>query len=203
MQALTFAGLAAGLLVGAGQAPKEAPKAAAPARKDTPAAEYTRTKLLKAKVTVTFPNETAVGEILKEFAHQAEQGLEQPLMWAYGPGFPFAKKVAFSAKGVPLEAALDQLLTKAGGGGYVVVSKDGDRYDGWVRLTTGTERGSEPPAASAEEEEEAAGKLGLAKRLLDAGKPESARPVLEIVARKFPTTKAGAEAKALLDKLEK
>ncbi|MBA4062388.1 MAG: hypothetical protein C0501_01530 [Isosphaera sp.] len=197
MQAMTFAGLAAGLFCAAGQAPKDVPAAA----KDTPAAEYTRTKLLKARVTVGY-TDTPVGEILKEFAHQAEMQAEQPLMWAYGPGFAFGKKVTFAAKGVPLEAALDQLLTLAGGG-YVVVSKDGDKYDGWVRLTTGSERGSEPPPADAAEEAEAAGKLGLAKKLLDAGKPESARPVLEIVARKYPATKAGAEAKELLGKLEK
>ena len=100
--------------------------------------------------------------------------------------------------------ALDKLLTKAGGGlGYVLVSKDGDKYDGWVRLTTTGERGFEPPPASAEDEATAADRLALAKRLLDAGKVASAKPVLEIIVRKYPTAKAAAEAKELLAKLEK
>jgi hypothetical protein len=198
MQVTTFAAVAAGLVLAAGQPPNPAAPAAV---KDTPAAAFTRTKLLKAKVSVGY-TETAVGEILKEFAHQAETQTDQPVMWAYGPGFAFGKKVTFAAKGVPLDEALDQLLTKAGGG-YVVVSKDGDKYDGWVRLTAGGERGSEPPPADAAEEAEAAAKLGLARKLLDAGKPDSAKPVLEIVARKYPATKAGAEAKELLGKLEK
>lgn len=186
----------------AGQVPKDAPKAAA---KDTPAADFTRTKVLKAKMTAAF-TDVPLGEVLKEFAHQAEEQLDRPVMWAYGTGFPFAQKVTFTAKGQPLEAALDQLLPKAGGGlGYVVVSKDGDKYDGWVRLTTTGERGSEKPPdpALAEAEAKAAENLALAKKLLDANKPASAKPVLEVIVRKYPATKAAAEAKELLGKLEK
>jgi hypothetical protein len=207
MRALFLAGLAAGFLAVAGggispatQPPKEPSKAAA---KDTPAADFTRAKLLKVKVTGEFAD-VRLGEILKEFAAQTEMKTDEPVMWAYGANFPFARKVTFVVQDKPLEVALDQLLTKAGGGlGYVVVSKDGDKYDGWVRLTTTGERGFEPPPATAAEEADAAEKLTLAKKLIDAGKPASARPVLEIIIRKYPTTKAGVEAKELLGKIEK
>jgi hypothetical protein len=187
-----------------GQVPKEAPKEAPKdSGKDTVAAAQTRTKLLKAKVSGEF-TDVRLGDILKEFAAQVDMKVEQPVMWAYGTGFPFAQKVTVAVKEKPLDAALDQLLTKAGGGlGYVVVSKDGDKYDGWVRLTTTGERGHEPPPATAEEEATAAERLALAKKLIDAGKPASAKPVLEVIVKKYPTTKAGMEARELLSKLEK
>ena len=131
MRAVLLAGLAAVAINAnfvAAQTPKETPKTAA---KDTPAADLTRTKLLKVKVTGTF-TDVRLGEVLKEFAHQVDMRADQLLMWAYGPGFPFSQKVTFSVTGKPLDAALDQLFTKAGAGwGYVVVSKDGDKYDGW------------------------------------------------------------------------
>ncbi|VTU01223.1 unnamed protein product [Gemmataceae bacterium] len=208
MRTVPFAGLFGALLALAAahhaparaQAPKDAPKLVV---KDTPAAEFTRTKALKVKVTAEF-TEVKLGEILKEFAHLAEEKTDEPLMLAYGEGFPFAKKVTFKATNVTLEAALDALLKKAGGTlGYVVVSKDGDKYDGWVRLTATGERGVETPPPGAAEEAEAAARLGLAKKLIDAKKPASAKPVLEIVARTYPGTRAGAEAKALLEKLVK
>jgi hypothetical protein len=128
----------------------------------------------------------------------------QPVMWSYGAGFPFAKRVTFAVKDKPLDSALDQLLTAAEGGlGYVVVSKVGDKYDGWVRLTTGGERGSESQPPTAEEEATAMERLSLVKKLIDAGKPASARPLIDILVKKYPATKAGMEAKALLEKLDK
>ena len=205
MRAALLAGVVAGLAAAAFEAvpapargAKDAPKTAA---KDTPAAALTRAKLLKVKVTGTF-TDVRLGDVLKEFAHQVDTSADQPVMWAYGAGFPFAQKVTFSVTDKPLDAALDQLLAKAGGGlGYVGVSKDGDKYDGWVRLTTTGERGSEAPPPTVEDEATAAERLALAKKLIDAGKPASAKPVLEIVANKYPTTKAGKEARTLLEKM--
>jgi hypothetical protein len=204
MRTIPLAVLALGLLAFTGPAPLagQVPKSA-PTAKDTSAADFTRAKALKAKMSVDF-TEAPLGDILKEFAHLVEMQTDRPVMWSYGPGFPHAKKLTFAVKDQPLEVALDQLLTKAGGGlGYVVVSKDGDKYDGWVRLTTTGERGSVPPAATDAEEAEAAEKLALAKKLIDAGKGATSKPVLELVVRKYPTTKAAAEAKALLAQIEK
>jgi hypothetical protein len=207
MRAVLFAGLTAGVVAAAGevisvtaQAPKEPPKGAP---KATAAAEFTRAKLLQVKVTGEF-KETRLGDILKEFAAQVDMLADQPVMWTYGTGFPFAEKVTFAVKNTPLDKALDQLLTKAGGGlGYVVVSKDGDKYDGWVRLTTTGERGNEPQPATPEEEKAAADTLANAKKLLDAKKDASAKVLLELVVKKYPTAKAAAEAKELLGKMEK
>jgi hypothetical protein len=209
MRGVLLSGLVAGVAAGVGttgQAPKDAPKTEAKApgvttAKDTPAADLTRTKSLKAKVTGEFAD-APLGDVLKEFAHQAEEQTDRPVMWTYGPGFPFAQKVTFGVKGQPLEAALDQLLTKAGGGlGYLVVSKDGDKYDGWVRLTTTGERGSEKVLLPSPKD--AIDALALAKKLIDAGRPAAAKPALEAIVRKYPGTMAEAEAKELLGKIEK
>lgn len=170
--------------------------------KPTPAAEVTRTKALKAKVTVDY-KEARLGDVLKEFAAQADMRSDMLVMWAYGPGFPHAQKVTYACKDKSIDAALDELLAKAGGLGYVVVSKDGDRRDGWVLLTTTGERGSERPPATEEEEKAAADRLDLAKKLIDGGKPDSAKPLLQLVAQKYSNSKAAAEAKLLLMKLEK
>ncbi|MFM8270891.1 MAG: tetratricopeptide repeat protein [Gemmata sp.] len=172
-------------------------------KKDTAAAELTRTKALKAKVSVDY-KDARLGDVLKEFAAQADMRADALVMWAYGPGFPYAQKVSYACKDKAIEVALDELLTKAGGGlGYLVVSKEDDRRDGWVLLNTTGERGSELPPASAEDEAAAAERLTLAKKLIDGGKGESARPVLTLVAKKYPNTKAAAEARQLLSKLDK
>jgi hypothetical protein len=173
--------------------------------KESSAAELTRTRLLKLKVSCSSEN-IRLGDILKSFADQVEMQGEQHLMWAYGEGFPYDSKVTFSCKDRPLDVALDLLFKKAGGGlGYIVVSSEGEKYDGWVRLTTGGERGTAraaPPPATTEDEASASEKLALAKKLIDAGKRASAKPLLEILAKKYPGTKAGAEAKELLEKLD-
>ena len=81
--------------------------------------------------------------------------------------------------------------------------EEGDKYDGWVRLTTTGERGMELPPPTAAEETTAAERLALAKKLIDAGKTESAKPLLQVLIKKYATTKAGKEAKGLLEKLNK
>jgi hypothetical protein len=171
--------------------------------KPTSAAELTRTKALKAKMSVDFTG-ARLGDVLKEFAAQVDMKADVQLMWTYGPNFPFAEKVTYSCKSKPLDEALDELFKK-GGLGYIVVSKDGDKRDGWVLLTTTGERGSEIvlPKATAEEETDAVDKLALAKKLLDAGKNDQAKTVLTYITKKYANTKANAEAKELLGKLEK
>jgi hypothetical protein len=173
----------------------------------TPAAQLTFNKSLKAKMTAAF-TEARLGDVLKEFAHLVDTKADTLLLWTYGPGFPYAQKVSYTCKDKPLEVALDELFTKVGGLGYIVVSKDGDRHDGWIRVTTtgerGTEKGVEPPPKATEAEEmDATDKLGLAKKLIDAGKNEQAKTVLTFVINRYPGAKATTEAKELLAKLEK
>lgn len=172
------------------------------ADKPTAAAELTRTKALKAKMSVAF-TDARLGDVLKELAAQVDMRADVQLMWTYGPNFPYARKVTYSCKDKSLDAVLDELFTKLGTLGYVVVSKDGDRHDGWIRLTTSGERGSEWPPATPAEEAAATDRLELAKRFLDAGKKENAKTVLTSLVKKYPSAKAATEAKELLAKLEK
>lgn len=187
---------------GARPVPQDEKKDAPADAKATPAAEFTRTKALKAKVSADF-KEVRLGDVLKEFAAQADMRSDMLILWAYGPGFPYSQKVTYACKDKPIDAALGELFTKVGGLGYVVVSKDGDKRDGWVLLTTTGERGFERPPATAEEEKLAAERLELAKKLIDSGKPNSAKPLLTLIATKYANTKAAAEAKELLGKLDK
>lgn len=181
----------------------EKPDAKAP-DKPTPAAELTRAKALKAKMSVEFTN-ARLGDVLKEFAAQVDMRADTQLMWTYGPNFPYAQKVAYSCKDKPLDAALDELFTKLGTLGYLVVSKDGDKHDGWVLVTTTGERGAEKvlPKATAEEEADAADKLALAKKQIDKGENDKAKLILNYILKKYPTAKVATEAKELLAKLEK
>jgi len=182
-----------------------APRAGAQPPKLTAAAEQTRDKALKVKVAAEF-TEARLGDVLKEFAAQVDMSADRVVLWTYGPMFPFDKKVTFTCKSKPLDEALDELFTKVGGGlGYVVVSKDGDKHDGWVQVTTTGERGvAKPvPMATAEDEKEAADKLALAKRLIDGGKSDQAKTVLAFVVKRYPLAKAATEAKELLTKLDK
>jgi hypothetical protein len=186
--------------------PKDEKKDGAKDAKDTatPAAELTRTKALKTKVSAIF-TDARLGDVLKEFAAQVDMKSDLQLLWVYGPDFPFAKKVNYTCKDKPLEAALDELFKKNGGLGYIVVSKDGDKHDGWVLLTTTGERGVEKPEVKLTEAEEtdAADKLALAKKLIDGNKTDQAKTVLTFIMKKYPTAKVAAEAKELLAKLEK
>jgi hypothetical protein len=182
-----------------------APHVSAQPLKPSAAAELTRDKSLKVKVAAEF-TEARLGDVLKEFAAQVDMRADAVVLWTYGPMFPFDKKVTFTCKSKPLDEALDELFTKVGGGlGYVIVSKDGDKHDGWVLLTTNGERGTAKPVpmATAEDEKEAADKLALAKRLIDGGKTDQAKTVLAFVVKRFPLAKAATEAKELLTKLDK
>jgi hypothetical protein len=207
MRGLTFAAaLAVGLF-----APVSTPSATAQtaAPKDTPAAERTRTKLLKAKITVNFNG--TLRDLLKELAGQAEMEHGKPVMWAYSDDIKASQIVAFESQNKPLDDVLDALFKKPGLG-YVVVSQDDDRRDGWVRVTVGDERGfakgtvapKVPPATEADEDEKlAASKLSTAKDLIAGGKAATAKPLLTLIVKKYPATKAGKEAKELLEKLDK
>ena len=180
------------------------------AAKDTPAAERTRTKLLKAKMTVNFVG-TSLRECLKELAAQAEMEQGKPVMWTYGADIKAAQPMTFECRDKPLEDVLDALFKKPGLG-YVVVSQDDDRRDGWVKVVVGTERGfakgtpakTPAPLTEADEDEKlAASKLASAKELIDGGKGASAKPLLLLIVKRYPQTKAGIEAKELLEKMDK
>src|SRR5262245_50657792 len=73
------------------------PTAAAEPAKETASALLTRTKLLPAKVSGEF-KDVRLGDVLKELAAQVNMRNDEPLLWTYGEGFPFAKKVTIDLR---------------------------------------------------------------------------------------------------------
>jgi hypothetical protein len=61
----------------------------------------------------------------------------------------------------------------------------------------------EPPSDANKDERTAKGRLGLAESWLADNKPDKAKPILEEIIKKYPSTKAAEEAKKLLEKLKK
>ncbi|MGL6097579.1 MAG: hypothetical protein ACRC7O_17495, partial [Fimbriiglobus sp.] len=59
------------------------------------------------------------------------------------------------------------------------------------------------PAADPEDEKLAGAKLALAKELIEAGKADAAKIQIKFIMKKYPTTKAAAEAKGLMEACDK
>lgn len=127
--------LIAGATLPAADPPKEAPK-------DTSAAAFTRTKKLKGKVTVEAKNET-LKNILLDISNQLEDLKLGPISADYEKGVSGNTRTSVSVKDVTAEEALDKLFGSLELG-YVVVSKEKDRYDGWIRVVKSNARGYEP-----------------------------------------------------------
>ncbi|GIW81026.1 MAG: hypothetical protein KatS3mg105_2833 [Gemmatales bacterium] len=107
------------------------------AAKDTPAAAATRKKL-KTKVKIDVKNEF-FREVLAEINEYVEEAGHTPIGWKYDLGVSMNTRVTFKGEGT-VEEVLDKLL-KIRELGYIVISKPGDRYDGWILIKMGKERG--------------------------------------------------------------
>src|SRR5207237_2743175 len=97
------------------------------AEKDTQLAANTRAKKLTAKVTVDFKDEM-LDECMKEVSRQLEDAGAGSLSASYDTGVSKNQRVTFAAKEQTVADVLDGMLKK-NSLGYVVVSKDKDRYD--------------------------------------------------------------------------
>ncbi len=194
--------------------------------KDTSAASFTRSKKLKGAVTLAAKNEPIL-DIIKEISSQLEDAKLGPLSVDLAVGVSKNTKTTYSCDKLPADEALDGLL-KTLDLGYVIVSKDKDRYDGWLKIVKGTNRGyetgtepkdapktepkpvvkpdpkPEPSGDKATEQEEkaAAVRLATAKELIEKGKEAKAKPLLKYLMKYSANTKAGAEAKELMDKMK-
>ena len=204
--------------------------------KDTTAANFTRAKKLKGIVTLDAKN-MPVDDIIKEISSQLEDNKLGAISTAYDTGVSRNTKTTFACSKVTAEEALDGLL-KTLDLGYIVVSKDKDRYDGWLKIVKGTSRGYEPGMepkdgpkpvvtpppepkpivkpdpkpvvkpeptegkATEQEEKAAAVRLATAKELIEKGKEAEAKPLLKYLMKYAANTKAGAEAKELMDKMK-
>ena len=109
--------------------------------KDTPSAAQSRKKL-KGKVTVEFKN-TMLDEALSEISGQIEDQKLGPISKDYGVGVSKNSRITYSGKDVTVEEALDGILKQLDLG-YTILSKPGDRKDGFFEFTKGTHRGYAP-----------------------------------------------------------
>jgi len=200
--------------------------AALAADKDTQLAANTRAKKLTAKVSVDFKDEM-LSECVKEISRQLEDQQLGSLSADYDLGVSRNQRLTYAGKDQTVAEVLDGMLKK-NGLGYHVVSKEKDRYDGWVRITRGNERGwpagqepkgkatakAAPPKAAPEpkdkpagdadrDEKAAAGKLDFARTLLRDGKTDRAKQRFQEIVTQYPNTKAAGEAKKELEKLGK
>jgi hypothetical protein len=199
------------------------------AEKDTALAANTRTKKLAAKITVDFKDEM-LDECIKEISRQLDDQGAGSLSAAYDVGVSKNQKLSYAGKEQTVAEVLNEMLKKPSLG-YYVISKDKDRYDGWIKITRGKERGwpagqepkdkgvakaapkavpeskdkpADKPADDADKaEKSAASKLEFAKSLLKDGKTERAKQRLQDIVSQYPTTKAAEEAKKELAKLDK
>ena len=112
---------------------------AAAAEKDTAAAANTRKKLVT-KVTVDFKDEH-LNECLEEIARQLDEASGAKMSFFYDSGVSQNQRLTYSTrKDQSVADVLDGMLKK-NSLGYVVFSKEKDRYDGWLKIKQGNERG--------------------------------------------------------------
>jgi len=105
---------------------------------DTPAAAKTR-KLLKKKISVDF-KDTRMADIKQELQDEVK-GLK--IMLDNKGGVSNNRTLTYKASDKTVEEVLDEMLKKAGGLGYVIISKKGNAYDGVIQIKVGPERGYE------------------------------------------------------------
>ena len=164
---------------------------------DTPAAEFTRTKRLPAKVSLK-AQEKPLKAVLDEISDQLESQKLGRLRFEIAPaaGTSIPSTITIEVKDKPLADVLKQI-----GLGFTVISGELDPKDGWLRLVKGDAKPAGPPATE-EEERDAKLKLDTAKKAIKDGKAEDAKLLLTFIVRKYPTTSVADEAKTLLESLK-
>jgi len=199
-----------------------------PSQPDTPVMAATRKKL-QTKMKADF-KDTRLRDILEELKSQAEG-----LNFYLATGVSNNMTLTYSTKGE--EQTIEQILEGLFKGrelGWIVhrARNAGDRYEGWVQIVQGNNRGYEDgsgeptkpmatkpmatkptvtkpmatdtkPATSDDAAEKAAqARLKFAKLFIADGDKANARDYLNDIIKRYPNTKAAAEAKLLLEKLK-
>jgi TolA-binding protein len=116
---------------------------AADAPKDTSAASFTKNKKLKGKVTVE-AKDVPLKDIIADISSQLEDLKLGPISVSYDTGLSGNTKTSLNVKDTPAEDALADVLKKLGLS-FTVISKEKDRYDGWVRVSKGDAEPSTKP----------------------------------------------------------
>ncbi len=213
--ALVIAVLAGCAAASAGQEKKPAKV------EDSPVVAATRKKL-QTTISVDF-KDSRLEDCLKEIETQTE------LKFRYDTGVSRNQSLSFTAKDQTVKEILSGMF-KGRGLGFVVHRKQNanDRYEGYVDIVQGDQRGDEttpkkegkaepkakpdktppktdtPAAGDGDAQEKAAAsKLKAAKVFVSEGQPNDARDYLEELLKKYPKSKAAVEAKELLEKLKK
>lgn len=167
---------------------------------DTEAATYARNVQLKTKITIEVKDMPLI-DFMKELAAETEKQLVKTPKWTYAAEVSKTDKVNYRGKDKPLETILAEVF-KAPGLGYVVIAKEDDKFDGFIRITKGTERGFATGAEPTAADRVALAKLESAKELIQAGKKLNAKAVLTLLA-KDPNPAVAKEAARLLESLDK
>lgn len=167
---------------------------------DSPAAERTRQVSLKALVSIEVKDMPLI-DFLKELAAQAEMALVKPPKWTYAAEVDRQVKVTYRCSRKPIEAVLNDVLSDAKLG-YIVISDENDRLDGFVRIVKGDARGyaTDPDSLM---NRQAQARLAAAKELIRMGKTPAAKAVLNLLIKEYPDSAVAAEAKKLLEEITK
>lgn len=194
-------------------------------RDEPPLIAKSREKL-DTKVTVDFKDEK-LKDLVQELGKQADLSIRIITASGVSNNMSFT----YSAKDKPLREVLDEMF-KGKGVGYVIHRKQNatDRYEGYIDIVQGDQRGDEIPkkeltkgaltkpktpakssgktekptkADDAEAAERtAAAKLRNAKRFIEDAAYADAREYLEEIIKKYPKTAVVDEAKELLEKIK-
>lgn len=167
---------------------------------DTPSASYARSTQLKTKITLEARDMPLV-DFMKEVAAEAEKQLVRTPKWTYAPDVSRTLKVTYRCKDLPIETVLSEVF-KTPGLGYVVISNDADKLDGFIRITKGTERGFAKAPELSLADRQAFARLESARELIKNGQKVPAKAVLTLLTKDANPTVA-KEAARLLESLDK
>ena len=166
--------------------------------KDSALADKTRTVLLKTKITVEFENKP-LKECMSEISGELE-GMKLGRLASYpSTGVSMNTRYTYKAKDKPIEDILNEML-KTNDLGYIITSKQGDRYDGWLKLTKGNERGYELSADDTKGKDDTKKKDSAKKDKTE--KMEKDEPKKKDTAKKDDTKKADTSEKDAATLLE-
>ncbi|QVL32745.1 hypothetical protein KIH39_02155 [Telmatocola sphagniphila] len=192
--------------------------------KDSPAAAATRARL-KIKISIEMKNEM-LREVLKEISGNLQDIKKGSLSTYPDQGVSMNSRITVVVQNKTVEEILDSAL-KPLDLGYIIVSKPGDRYDGWLLLKKGNFRGDEnapdgkkkeeakakdkdmpekkdtTKSDSASDDKEAKRLLNNAKNYISLNRNEKAKDLLKEILDKHPNSKSVDEAKKLLESLDK
>lgn len=121
-----------GLHLGGAEPPKDAPK-------DTKAAEETRKVLKNAKISVEYKN-AILRDSLEEIASTVKRKKLGTITFGNVKGVSMNARFTYKCEDKPLEEVLDGILGPIDRG-YIVMSKEKNKEDGFILITAGKERG--------------------------------------------------------------